>query len=331
MAQRCSRRSLLRGVGTVGTVGVAGLAGCIAGGTSARASVLSAGSLAVLLADRVGPAFERRTDLGFRAEFHGSAALLRMVTQGQRRPDAVISADATLLRKQLFPDFATWDVVFASNALVITYNPQTGVGRRLAAGEAWYDVLRDADAKIARSDPALDPLGYRTLMLFDLAERHYGVNGLAADLREGTIVDPKESHLLAAVGTGDRAAAVTYRNMAQSHGLPHVPLPAAIDLSDPDHAAFYATVTVTLPDGTTVTGRPILYGLTVPETAGNARAGRRFASFLLDQPDLLTDGGLVVPAALPRAHGDVPEAVLPDGDVPEAVLPDGDVQTEVHQ
>ncbi|MFB6094948.1 MAG: extracellular solute-binding protein [Halodesulfurarchaeum sp.] len=318
MAQRCSRRSLLRGVGTVG---MAGLAGCIAGGASARASVLSAGSLAVLLSERIGPAFERRTDFGFRAEFHGSAALLRMVTQRQRRPDAVVSADATLLRRRLFPDFATWDAVFASNALVITYNPQTAVGRRLAAGEAWYDVLRDADAEIARSDPAIDPLGYRTLMLFDLAERHYGVDGLATALREGTIVDPRESHLLAGIETGDRAAAVTYRNMAQSHNLPHVTLPAAIDLSDPDHAAFYATATISLPDGTTVTGRPILYGLTVPETAGNARAGRRFAAFLLRHPGRLIDGGLLVPEALPRAHGDIPEGLLPHGDVSEGVAP----------
>ena len=308
MSMGRSRREFLGGVGAVGA---SALSGCLAGGSSGTVSVLSAGSLSVCFDETVGPAFEAATDLRYRGEFHGSNAVMRMVLEGQKRPDVVVSADAGLLREKLQPAVTDWDVVFASNALVITYNPDTAVGAALEAGRPWYQVLRQADATIARSDPDLDPLGYRTVQLFELAQRYYDVDGLAAALEENLVVDPEESHLLAAVETGDRAAAVTYKNMAVDHDLPTVDLPAKLDFSDPAYADFYATATHTLEDGTTVAGTPVLYNLTVPDEATDPDAGTRFIEFMLEHPDLLTDSGLVVKDSFPVEHGDVPAGVVP--------------------
>lgn len=308
MSEGVTRRELLSGAATIGATAAAG---CLAGGTSARVSVLSAGSLAVVFNETVGPAFAEATDYAYRGEFHGSNAVMRMVLEGQKDPDVIVSADATLLRARLPDEIAPWDVVFASNALVVTYNPETAVGDRLDSGEPWYEVLRDADAEIARSDPDLDPLGYRTVQLFDLAEDYYGTEGLAADLRGNLVVDPQESHLLAAVETGDRAAAVAYKNMAVDHGLPYVSLPPELDFSDPTFADHYAQATYTTSGGTRVDGTPVLYNMTVPTDAQNPEAGRRFVRYLLDHPDLLRENGLVVTDAFPRPHGPVPEEILP--------------------
>jgi molybdate/tungstate transport system substrate-binding protein len=271
--------------------------------------VLSAGSLAVVFNEAVGPAFEEETEYGYRGEFHGSNAVMRMVLDGQKRPDAVVSADAGLLRDRLRPAFSAWDAVFASNAVVVVYNPDTDVGRRLDEGQPWYEVLRSSDAEVARSDPDLDPLGYRTVQLFELAEAYYDRPGLAADLRDRLVVDPEEAHLLAAVETGDRAAAIAYKNMAVGHGLPYRSLPPELNFADPTLADHYASVTYTTEDGTTIAGSPVLYNATVLDSASQPAAGRAFVAFLLEHPDILREHGLVVTDAFPRFSGDVPTEV----------------------
>lgn len=303
-----TRRELLAGAGSLGATAVAG---CLVGGTSSSASVLSAGSLAVLFSETVGPAFESETSYGYRGEFHGSNTVMRMVLDGQADPDVIVSADVSLLRERLPENIAAWDVVFASNALVITYNPETETGNRLATGEPWYQVLLDTEGDVAGSDPDLDPLGYRTVQLFDLAETYYGVDSLGPALRENLIVDPQESHLLAAVETGDRAAAVAYENMAVDHDLPYVSLPPELDFSDPTLADHYAEATYTTDGGTSVVGTPILYALTVPSSAPHPEAGAEFVRFLLEHQELLDENGLVLTNNFPQSRGSVPEGVLP--------------------
>jgi molybdate/tungstate transport system substrate-binding protein len=68
--------------------------------------------------------------------------------------------------------------------------------------------------------------------------------------------------LLAGFETGAIDAAVVYRSMAEERGYPYVDLPAAIDLSDPDHAADYSVTDYVLPDGTRVRGDVITYAAT---------------------------------------------------------------------
>jgi len=305
-SDRVSRRAFLAGTATLaaGTLG-----GCLASGAS-TVSVLSAGSLASAFEERIGSAFAETTDVGFQGTYYGSRAALRLVADGQRRPDVVVSADAELLRDRLRPAMATWDVVFATNALVIAYNPETDVGARLADGEPWHAVLRSADGRIARTDPALDPLGYRAIQLFDLAESYYDEPGLAGALRENTVIEPEEPQLLAAVESGERAAAVAYRNMAHDWDVPSVELPPELNFADPGLADHYATATYTTEDGTSLSGRPIRYNATVPENAENPEAGRQFVRLLAERPALLRESGLVVPDGVPSDHGDLPDGVL---------------------
>lgn len=303
-----SRRQFLT---TVGATTMFGIAGCSSSNSTNKVELLSAGSLSIILGNRVGESFEQETGITFQGEFHGSNAVMRFITSGQESPDVVASADAGLLRDKLQPDYTTWDVVFASNSVGITYNPDTQVGRMLENGTPWYRALREADSEIAMSDPDLDPLGYRTVQLFKLAEEYYDIDGLAQDLINRLEIDPQEAHLLAGIETGDRAAAVCYKNMAVDHGLPFVSLPDELNFSNPEYADRYAQATYTTDKGTTIQGTPVLYNATVLADADHPENGRRFLRYLLQSQELLSENGLIVDDRFPRTNGDVPEGVLP--------------------
>lgn len=310
MSEQRSRRSFLAAGSLLGGSFVLGSgAGWVAGGESTVVDVLSAGSLVVALDERMGPAFGRTSEYGYRGEFHGSNAVMELVSGRQKRPDVVVSADVGLLRDRLYPDHASWDVVFATNEVGITYNPETRIGQRLDAGEPWYEVLADGGADAGRTDPNVDPLGYRTIQLFDLAERHYDRTGLARNLRTNSSAVAQESHLLAGVETGDRPAAYCYRNMAADHGLPFVELPGPLNFGDPAYADHYASATYTTDRGRTIEGSPVAYAATVPGNAARPEAGQAFLRFLLTESDLLRESGLVVPESLPETHGAVPTTV----------------------
>lgn len=307
MWKQRSRRAFLRGVGSVGFVGTAG---CLDGGTAI--SVLAAGSLARTVEAHIGPAFEAATGIAVHGEYYGSNAVLRMVEDRTKHPDVVVSADATLLRDRLYGEFTDWDVEFATNALGIGYTPDTPLGTRLATGEPWYEILVETDAgTVVIGDPDLDPLGYRALQAFELAERAHGLDeGFRAAVEQRVTEEPDEARMLATVTSGDRAGAICYRNMALDHGLPYLAFPPAYNFAELERADQYATAVITLADGHTVEGRPILYNATVLDGATAPAAGRRLVRFVVENPDTLIEAGLAVVEGLPRTVGDAPEGLV---------------------
>lgn len=302
--QTASRRSVLAALSAGSGVGVAG---CLGGDDSV--SVLAAGSLAVVLDDHVGRRFESETGIACHGEYYGTNAVMRMVTDDRKHPDVVVSADAGLLRDRLYDAHAAWDVSFASNAVGIAYAPDTRFGERLEASDPWYEVARDAEpGALAISDPNLDPLGYRAVHAFRLAEREHGLDGFAEAVADAAYQEPEEPQLLAGVETGNRAAAVVYRNMAADHGLPFHPFPEAYDFSNPAYADRYAEASYTTDEGYTATGAPITYNATVLESAASPDAGREFVRFLANADETLRENGFET-EGFPRAHGAVPAEV----------------------
>ena len=308
MAQSGSltRRRYLAGLGTA-TVG--SVTGCL-DSTSGTVDVLSAGSLATTFGDHVGPAFEDKTGITIHGEYYGTNAVVRMIEDETKYPDVIVSADATLLRERLYGEYADWDLEFATNSLGIGYNPETTFGGRIEAGEPWYEVAMDFEAgKLAISDPDLDPLGYRAIQAFELAEREHGIDGFREEMQEKVYTEPEEPQLLAGVETGSRVGAVVYHNMAVDHGMPFVEFPEVYNFANPDLADHYARVTYTTDDGYTAPGRPILYNLTVRDGAGNPEAGRKLVQYVVNNPETLREAGLTVTESLPRPNGEFPEGI----------------------
>ena len=299
------RRDFVTALVGAGAACTVAASGCLASG---GVSVLSAGSLAVLLDENVGPAFEDDTGTAYSGEYYGSNAVMRMVQEGQKIPDVVVSADSGLLRESLYDEYTDWDVVFASNSVGIAYNEDTRVGERLEDGDPWYEVLRDApEGEVAISDPDLDPLGYRAVQMFELAEEKYGIEGFRDEMVSKVYEEPQEPQLLAGVRSGTRAAAIAYGNMAVDHGVPFYELPDDLNFSDPGLTDEYAEATYTMDDGKTVEGSPVLYNATVLEEADRPEAGYEFINYLLENSGMLADNGVSVPEV--RYNGDVPEEV----------------------
>ncbi|AXR81779.1 extracellular solute-binding protein [Natrarchaeobaculum sulfurireducens] len=303
-----SRRSVL--AAAAGVVGLAGSASLLAGRDRIR--VLAAGSLAAALEDRIGPAFEAATDVRVDGEYLGTNAILRLIERGDTLPDVVIGADVSLVRDRLVPEHARFDLEFATNEVGIAYDPETDVGSRLAADEPWHEVLAAADAgAIGISDPDQNPLGYRAVHLFELAEREHDRSGFRDVMLERSSVDGQEGQLLGGLEAGNRACAISYRNMAADRDLPFYALPTTYNFADPAFEDVYATASYTTADGQTVTGSLVSYTATVLDRATEPENGQRFVAFLGKQPSLLEGAGLEVPESLPRPSGDFPEVIQP--------------------
>jgi len=301
-----TRRSFLA---TLAGTGVIGTSGCLGGDDAV--SVLSAGSLAAVLDDHVGQRFTDETGTDYRGKYYGSNAVMRMIEDRQKHPDVAVSADSVLLRDRLYAEYADWDVEFTSNAVGLAYAPDSQVGERLEAGDSWYGVVRDAtEGAFAISDPDIDPLGYRAILAFRLAEREHGLDGFAERLAENAYREPEEPRLLAGIETGNRSAAIVYANMAADHDLPFREFPDVYDFSNPADADHYATVSYTTDEGYTATGAPIVYNATVLREADNPEAGREFVRFLAGSRDVLSENGLTV-EGFPNTHGNPPDGVTP--------------------
>ncbi|WP_136718271.1 extracellular solute-binding protein [Halorientalis salina] len=296
MTHAPTRRTVLAGTASL----AAGLAGCAGvGGRSEPISVLAAGSLQNALTNGLRDA----VDADLTVEAYGSRHAAQLVAEGQRDPDILVLADVELFESVLS---TPWYAAFASNALAVAYNPDTEAGRRVPEADRWYEPLLSPSFRLGRTDPDLDPLGYRTLLALELASKYYDEPDLRTRVISRKQVYP-ETQLLAQFETGGLDAAVVYRNMAVERDYPYVELPAAVNLSAPSLADRYATATVTLDDGTTVTGSPIAYGATLRTDRSAARSV--FETLVASTDDYLTDHGFVLRDAHPTYHGNVPDRI----------------------
>jgi molybdate/tungstate transport system substrate-binding protein len=273
--------------------------------------VFDAGSLALPLKVALDT-FAVRTHAVVQQENAGSLETARKITELGRVPDVIALADYEVFPRYLMPAHVTWYAQFARNRMVITCSKRA---KDISASN-WYDVLAGRGVEVGRSDPALDPAGYRTLLVWQLAERYYKRPGLAAQLMKSSPprdMRPKSADLTALVQTGDLDYAWEYESVAQAAGLKYLVLPHQIDLSASADTAVYAQAVVRVPGnapGDTVTfhGEAIVYGLSIPVHAPHPATANRFVTFLLS-----ADGR----ALLRRAHLDALDTPVVTGRRPQ--------------
>jgi len=250
--------------------------------------VFHAGSLTEPL-DVLGEAFRaEHPGVTFETEASGSNEAARKISELDREADIMMSADYAVIDNLLIPEWASWNILFARNTMVIAYTDQSQYSDEINA-DNWYEILTRDGVIYGYSDPDADPCGYRTLMVWQLAEKHYDVPGLYASLQEHCPpenVRPKSVDLIALLESGDMDYAWEYRSVAVQHGLEFVELPDEINLSRVEHADFYAQASVdiagTEPNTTmTMTGAPIVYGVTIPKVAPSPDLAVEFIKFVL--------------------------------------------------
>ena len=249
--------------------------------------VFNAGSLARPLRAALD-SFTAGTKIKVEQENAGSVETARKLTELHRIPDLVGSADYQVFPKYLMPSQTSWYARFARNRMVLMYTPKSKFASTIDSTN-WYKILESKGVQTGRSDPALDPNGYRSLIVMRLAEIYYKQPGLADRLVASSsahVVRPKEVDLMGLLQAGEIDYAWSYESVAQAAKLPYVRLPRAIDLSDPADSAQYALATVRIPGNTPkdtveMKGEPILYGFSVPRNAPHKALGEKFAAFLI--------------------------------------------------
>ncbi|MFC7134890.1 MULTISPECIES: extracellular solute-binding protein [Salinibaculum] len=255
---------------------------------------------------------EPAVDVPVESEAHGSATVARLIDEGQRDPDIVSVADVALFDDPLSP---SWHSVFASNSVVIAYNPNTDGGERLAAAgpERWYEPMADGDVTVGRTDPDQDPLGYRTLFMLELASRYYDdASNLSEQLLQRNQIYP-ETSLLSQFETGSIDAAIAYRNMAAEREYEYIELPDQINLSNPQYEEeWYSTTSYTLPTGQEIQGGVISYGSTIRHVSDAAVSV--FDAHTTG--NYLQEHGFLVREQFPAYTGEVPQRVRQATDRP---------------
>ena len=291
-------------------------------GMTGELTVFNAGSLAYPVRELLAAFVREHPGVTPRQESSGSLEAARKLTELGKIPDVLAVADYNVITKLLVPRFATWHVTFASNAMVLAYSDRSN-GAGEITGENWWRILLRPGVRWGSSDPALDPNGYRTLMVMQLAERHYGEPGLGRRLtvaRDPRFVRPSEAQLLGLVQAGELDYAWSYRSLALTAGLRWVELPPEIDLSDASRAPAYAEALVRLPgatresaDSVEFRGEPIVYALTIPRDPPNPETALAFAQFVLSPAgrEILAKAGFRVLERAQVTGSGEPERLLP--------------------
>jgi len=218
---------------------------------------------------------------------------------------------------------------FATNAMVIAFTNKSRYADEITQ-ENWYQVLSRPDVRVGFSNPMLDAAGYRSIMVTLLAGRYYQnatifpviigshfTPPLKAEITEGIetitlpeVLRPKDEKLVIRDGSifvlshleaGGIDYAFEYRSVTEGHNLRSIDLPPEIDLSSPDHAEEYGKVRVILgfqrfsAIGQDRTGQPIVYAVTLPNSAPNRELAQEFADVVVR---MAKTGGKGWPASL---------------------------------
>ena len=218
---------------------------------------------------------------------------------------------------------------FATNAMVIAFTNTSKYADEITSAN-WYQVLSRTDVRVGISNPMLDAAGYRSIMVALLADRYYKnatlfpvligshfspslsapVTGGIATVTLPEVLRPSDEKLVIRDGSifvlshleaGGIDYAFEYRSVAQGHNLLWINLPQAIDLSSPEYADEYGKVRVILgfqrfsAIGQERTGQPIVYAVTIPNTAPNRQLAQEFADVVIEKAKI---GGKGWPAPL---------------------------------
>lgn len=240
----------------------------------------------------------------------GSVALAGRLAAGLQPCDVYAAADyldVDLLLKPL--GLADYTIVFAKGRMVLAYlatDPKTqgiaGPGDFKPpasipqAAPDWYKVLLAPGVRLSSSHPFLDPGGYRSHMIFQLAEAHYNVPGLSNILLERLVIN-------AAAGAGQASAPILGRDFNFQFSYEHsaaaaarnspayryVTVPDRIDLSNAANNSYYAQASVTMPGigrsaakaGVTIPAVRVAWGLTILKNSANHEHASAFVSMLL--------------------------------------------------
>ncbi len=224
-----------------------------------------------------------------RLEIMGSREMIRAVTSLGRTPDLLVTADADELEQALMPAFVSQSTTFARNRIVLALSPTSDKAAAVTSTN-WIDMVAGGTLAVARADPKRAPLGYRTQLVWQLAEietRRAGLAGRLAAASPDALLRGSEADLAALLESGNADAAWCYESLARSLHLTFIRIGDRIDLGSDAEAAAYRRAAIRVvgaatDDSSVVTGAPIRYSIAMPAQAVHGADAASLRERLLD-------------------------------------------------
>lgn len=273
------------------------LAICLTGGelwaegySKDKLVIFHAGSLSFPF-KAIEESFEREyKNIDILRESSGSRLAALKVSELKKPADIVAVSDYNVIRDILMPKYADWYLCFACNQMVIMYAEHSKYAKEINALN-WHQILLRKGVNYGHSNPNLDPCGYRSIFVWQLAERYYQIPGLYEKLVKNCPpknIRPKETDLIALVEAGELDYIFNYRSIATQHHFPFIELPEEINLGQPKFKDYYKKASLAISGKSpgvfsNVRGTPIVYALTIPKDAKNKKAAYKFISYLLSK------------------------------------------------
>ncbi len=249
-------------------------------------TVFHAGSLAVPMKN-LARAFEKEyPGVTVRLEAAGSLDCVRKITELNQVSDILALADYSLIDELLIPEYATWNIRFASNELCLVYTERSRMAGELTT-DNWFSILMNPDIRYGRSDPDSDPCGYRTLLALQLADQcsPEGLDWRSLIDKDTRFIRGKETDLIALLESGTIDYMFNYRSVALQHGFKFLTFADSINLGNPDLEHWYQGVSIEVRGSRPgsylrKSGSAMVYGITVPTAAPHPDLAGKFIDFL---------------------------------------------------
>lgn len=227
------------------------------------------------------------------AESSGSILAIKKVTELNRSADMIFVADYKLIDKMLAPIHTNWGVAFYKDRIVIAFTEKSRYTNEINS-ENWFKILLRPDVKYGYANPNLAPVGYNTLITWELADFYYkekiGNKSIYQVLKEKCQEDyirPDVSELIPTLESMSLDYLFLYQSTAEQHNLKFIQLPEEIDLGNEKLEEQYMKANITLTDQKGVKqiifGKPIVFAFTVLNDAPNKIAAFNFAKLLLSE------------------------------------------------
>lgn len=248
--------------------------------------IFHAGSLSIPFQELADTFESRYPHIDVQTEADGSIACARKITELNRKADIMASADISIIEQMLLPEYTNEAVAFAGNEMVLAYH-ESSPGKDSINTQNWPQILLHPSAHYGRSNPNLDPCGYRSIFSMRLQEKYLSTTPyvellLAKDKR---FIRPKETDLLALLETKTIDYMFIYRSVAQQHQLSFIRLNDTVNLGNQWLDSLYHSVSVEI-DGASagekmkVYGSSMTYGICQLQDAPNPEAAEQFIKLL---------------------------------------------------
>jgi molybdate/tungstate transport system substrate-binding protein len=225
-------------------------------------------------------------------ESSGTLLAIRKITELKKEADILFAADAESIKNMLIPQYADWYLTFYRDRVVLAYTERSKYTNEINA-QNWYKILLRKDVRFGYANPDQAPIGYRTLMCWQLADFYYkdkiNNNSIYNSLKEACPnenIMPDVAEMLHVLESLSLDYAFVYESTAKQHNLKYIRLPKEIDLGSLELVDIYKKAKVEVVSGRsgkkeTMVGSPIAFALTILRNTPNYKDALEFTKLFL--------------------------------------------------